>query len=91
MPTPVHDWIVPRLDALIAEGVKNGMDRQVLVAVITDIIEGPRYNDAVTREADAPLATGLTDPTREPIPASVMPVSRGEWFPYSESGLPDPE
>jgi hypothetical protein len=90
MSTPVRDWIVPRLDALIAEGVKNGMDRQVIVAVITDIIEGPGYNDVVAREEDAPQPTGLTDPAQEPIPASVLPVSRGEWFPWSDSGLPDP-
>jgi hypothetical protein len=91
MSTPVHDWVLPRLDALIAEGVKNGMDRQVLVAVITDIVEGPGYNDGVTLEQDAPPPTGLTDPTQEPIQTSVLPVSRAEWFPYSPSALPDPE
>jgi hypothetical protein len=91
MSTPVRDWVLPRLDAMIAEGVKNGMDRQVIVAVITDIVEGPGYNDAVTLEQDAPQPTGLTDPAQEPIPTSVMPVSRAEWFPYSPSALPDPE
>ena len=91
MSTPVRDWVLPKLDALIAEGVKNGMDRQVIVAVITDIVEGPGYNDVVTREEDAPLPTGLTDPMQEPIPTSVMPLSRPEWFPYSPSSLPDPE
>jgi hypothetical protein len=91
MSTPVRDWILPRLDALIAEGVKNGMDRQVIVAVITDIVEGPSYNDVVAREEDAPPPTGLTDPTQEPVPTNVMPVSRPEWFPYSPSALPDPE
>jgi hypothetical protein len=63
----------------------------VIVAVITDIVEGPGYNDAVTLEEDAPQPTGLTDPTQEPIPTSVLPVSRAEWFPYSPSALPDPE
>ena len=91
MSTPVRDWIVPRLDALIADGVKNGMDREVIVAVITDIIEGPGYNDVVAQEEDAPPPTGLTDPTQEPIPTNVMPLSRPEWFPYSPSALPDPE
>ena len=91
MTTPVRDWVLPRLDALIAEGVKNGMDRQVIVAVITDIVEGPGYNDAVVREEDAPAPTGLTDPTQEPIPTTVLPLSRPEWFPYSPSSLPDPE
>lgn len=89
--TPVHDWIMPRLDAMIAEAVKNGMDRQVVVAVITDIVEGPAYNEAVVRPQDEPQPTGLTDPMQEPIPTSVAPISRAEWFPYSPSALPDPE
>ena len=89
MPTPVHDWIVPRLDALIAEGVRSGIDRQVLVAVITDIVEGPGYNDVMVREEDAPQPTGLTDPTQEPIPTSALPVTRDSWFPYSVSTSPD--
>jgi hypothetical protein len=45
----------------------------------------------VAREEDAPPPTGLTDPTQEPVPTNVMPVSRPEWFPYSPSALPDPE
>ena len=91
MSTPVHDWILPRLDALVAEGVKNGMDRQVIVAVLTDIVEGPRYNTAVVREEDTPQPTGMTDPTQEPIPTSALPVTRDSWFPYSVSTTPDPE
>ena len=91
MATPVHDWVLPRLDALIAEAEKGGMDRQVVIAVITDIIEGPDYNEAVVREEDAPLPTGLTDPTREPIPTSAVPISRADWFPYAPSALPDAE
>ncbi len=91
MTTPVHDWVLPRLNALIAEAAKNGMDRQVVIAVITDIVEGPGYNDAVVGEADAPQPTGLPDPRQEPVPAGILPVTRPEWFPYSDSGLPDPE
>jgi hypothetical protein len=90
MSTPVHDWILPRLDALIAEGVRNGIDRQVIVAVITDIVEGPRYNEAVATEEDAPQPAGLTDPAREPVPTSALPVTRDSWFQTSVSGTPDP-
>jgi hypothetical protein len=89
MSTPVHDWILPRLDALIAEAVKNGMDHQVIVAVITDIVEGPHYNRAVAREQDAPQPTGLTDPKQEPITASVLPVTRDSWFDYAIPSSPD--
>jgi hypothetical protein len=89
--TPVRDWVLPRLDALIAEAVQNGMDRQTVVAVITDLVEGPDYNEAVTRPEDEPQPTGVSDPAQEPIPTSALPVSRAEWFPYSPSALPDPE
>jgi len=90
MSTPVHDWVLPRLDALIAEGVKNGLDRQVIVAVITDIIEGPRYSEAVAKEEDALQPAGLTDPTREPVPTNALPVTRDSWFEYTVSTSPDP-
>jgi hypothetical protein len=89
--TPVHDWVLPRLDALIAEAVRDGMDRQTIVAVITDIVEGPSYNEAATQPQDEPRPTGLTDPMQEPIPTNALPISRTEWFPYSPSSLPDPE
>jgi hypothetical protein len=89
--TPVRDWVLPRLDALIAEAVKGGMDRQVVVAVITDIVEGPGYNEAVTLPEDEPQPTGMIDPALEPVPTSALPVSREEWFPYSPSVLPDRE
>ncbi|MBW4022575.1 MAG: hypothetical protein HIU92_05440 [Proteobacteria bacterium] len=91
MATPVHDWVVPKLDALLGEAMQNGMDREVVVAVITDIITGPGYNDAVVREEDAPQPTGLTDPAQEPIPSNTLPVSRPEWFVYAPSALPDPQ
>ena len=89
--TPVHDWVKPRLDALVAEAVKNGMDRQVVVAVLTDIVEGPDYNQVVTTEADQIAPDGRTDPRQEPVPGSALPVTREEWYPYSISTLPDPE
>jgi hypothetical protein len=91
MSTPVHDWVLPRLNALLAEAVANGLEREVVVAVITDIIEGPGYNDAAVGEEDAPAPTGETDMTREPIPTNALPVSRAGWFPDSISALPDPE
>jgi hypothetical protein len=91
MSTPVRDWVLPRLDALIAEAVTSGIDREVVVAVITDIVEGPGYNDVVVREEDAPPPTGLTDPMQEAIPTSVLPVTRDSWFDYGVSASPDPK
>jgi hypothetical protein len=89
--TPVHDWVKPRLDALVEEGAASGMQRDVIVAVLTDIIEGPGYNRAVVTEADAPQPDGLTDPRQEPLSDSVLPVTRGEWYPYSVNTMPDPK
>jgi hypothetical protein len=36
--TPVHDWIMPRLRRLVAEGIQAGFDPLTVTAVITDII-----------------------------------------------------
>ena len=89
--TPVHDWIKPRLDALVEEAVGQGMDREVVVAVLTDIVEGPGYNQAETTEADQLQPDGRTDPRQEPIPGGALPVTRDAWYPYSISTQPDPE
>jgi hypothetical protein len=91
MSTPVHDWVLPRLNALIAEAAANGMEREVVVAVITDIVEGPGYNDVEVREEDAPAPTTETDMAREPIPTNALPVTRAAWFPGEISALPDPD
>ena len=36
-----HDWLRPRLGALVADAAKAGIARDVSVAVITDLINGP--------------------------------------------------
>lgn len=89
--TPVHDWVKPRLDALVDEAIASGMARDVIVAVLTDIVEGPGYNRAITTEADQLQPDGRTDPAQEPLSDRPMPVTRGEWYPYSLNTLPDPE
>jgi hypothetical protein len=38
-----HDWLRPRLAALVAEAESSGIDRDVVVAVITDLINGPLF------------------------------------------------
>jgi hypothetical protein len=88
MSTPVHDWVKPRLDALVAEAMKNGMERDVIVAVLTDIVEGPGYNRAETTEADQLQPDGRTDPGQEPIPDRELPITRENWM-HSVSTLPD--
>ena len=36
--TPLHDWIMPRLRALLAGAVGQGFDPLAVAAVITDIV-----------------------------------------------------
>ena len=39
--TPAHEWMLPRLAALLAEAEQAGMAREVAVAVLTDLIDDP--------------------------------------------------
>ena len=45
-PTPGHDFLLPRLTALVAEAETAGIARDVAVAVLTDLITGPGFNNA---------------------------------------------
>lgn len=45
--TPAHDYLLPRITALIAEAVKNGIAGDVAVAVLTDILTSPGFDTAV--------------------------------------------
>jgi hypothetical protein len=42
--TPLHDWIKPKLTALLAEAEQAGFNRDAAVAVIIDLITGPAFN-----------------------------------------------
>ena len=42
---PIHDWLRPRLRALVNEAERAGFDRQVVIAVLIDEITGPGFND----------------------------------------------
>ena len=44
--TPVHEWVLPRLAALVCDAEKAGFDRATVVAVVTDLITAPPFNDA---------------------------------------------
>lgn len=44
-PAP-HDWYQPKLEALVAEAEAAGIARDVSVAVITDLINGPAFSQA---------------------------------------------
>jgi hypothetical protein len=44
--TPVHDWLRPRLAALVQQAERVGFAPEIVVAVITDLITAPPYNNA---------------------------------------------
>ena len=45
-PISPHDWLRPRLSALVAEAEAAGIARDVSVALITDLINGPDFGAA---------------------------------------------
>lgn len=65
---PVHDWLEPRLRALLAEGEAQGFAKDVLVAVATTIINTD-YNNAVPD----PTSADDGDPGEFPPPAAHDP------------------
>ena len=42
--TPVHDWLRPRLAELIRQAERAGFARDTVIAVITDLITAPPFN-----------------------------------------------
>jgi hypothetical protein len=52
--SPVHDFLLPRLTALINETVATGTTREIAVAVMIDLITSPRFDTAMPDpEADS--------------------------------------
>jgi hypothetical protein len=45
-PTTPHAWFQPKLTALIAEAEAAGIARDVSIAVITDLVNGPLFSSA---------------------------------------------
>ena len=57
--TPAQDFLLPRLRALLQEAQARGIEREVAVAVLTDLITGPDFN------------TALPDPNADSEPPSL--------------------
>jgi len=54
--SPAHDFLLPRLTALINDAVAAGFEQEVAVAVLIDLITSPRFDTA------APDQTADADP-----------------------------
>lgn len=57
--TPAHDWLRPRLSALLADAERAGFSPEAVVATIIDIVTAPPFDEPTASEAPA---------SREPIP-----------------------
>ena len=42
--TPVHDWLRPRLAELVRRAEIAGFPRDTVIAVLTDLITAPPFN-----------------------------------------------
>ena len=62
--TPGHDFLLPRLTELVRLAEAHGIGRDVAVAVLSDLITGPEFNDAVPE----PGADSAPRPARDPGP-----------------------
>lgn len=50
----VHDFLLPRLTALVDEAVATGVPREVAVAVLIDLVTSPRFDtEAPDAKADS--------------------------------------
>ena len=64
--TPAHDFLRPALIELIGRAEAQGIRRDVAVAVLTDLITGPQFNDALPDPAadSQPLPAQDAGPTK---------------------------
>ncbi len=50
--TAPRDWFYPKIEALVAEAEQAGIARDMTVAMVTDIINGPPFNVGPEPTAD---------------------------------------
>ena len=50
--SPVHDFLLPRLTALVTDAVTHGVARDVAVAVLIDLVTSPQFDTAAPKPTD---------------------------------------
>ena len=88
--TPARDYLLPRLNEMLADAQSDGIARDVAVAVLIDLVTGPGFNDTPLDPAEdtAPMRPGpdaLTLQEEEAERSDEMPVGLGVADP-SERG-----
>jgi hypothetical protein len=68
---PAHDFLLPRLTALLDETVARGIAREVAVAVMIDLVTSPKFDTA----APDPAADSAPHPVWDRGPDSVVLVN----------------
>jgi hypothetical protein len=64
----VHDFLLPRLTALVDDAVATGVPRDVAVAVLIDLVTSPRFDTA----APDPEADSAPHPDYQRTPGIVL-------------------
>ena len=74
--SPIHDFLLPRLTALIDEAVATGTTREIAVAVLIDLITSPRFDTAAPdRKVDStPHADWDRGPNAPVLVGGVIPL-----------------
>lgn len=49
--TPIHDYLRPRVTALVGEAIARGMAQDAVVAVLIDIVTSPGFDTAAPNPA----------------------------------------
>ncbi len=73
--TPVRDFLLPRLTALVAEAEAQGFQRQVAVAVLIDLITAPDFDTAAPdpRDDSEPRPDYERHPDDPPMVHGIVP------------------
>jgi hypothetical protein len=74
--TPLHDWLRPKLDRLLAEAAAAGFGREATLAVLTDIATGTTYNEVAL-------------PTEPEVSHTQWPSAQEEIGLYPETAAPE--
>ncbi len=75
--TPVHDFIHPRISALVAEARAHGIAKDVAVAVLIDIVTSPAFDTAAPdpRDDSAPHRDYERTPSSPVLVNGTIPVN----------------
>ena len=90
--TPLHDWLRPRLDLMLAEGAAAGFEREAVLAVLTDLATGAAYNEvALPTEPELPHNQwpDLAEDTALYAQTDAPELAHGNWSPPHYKGHHD--